>query len=115
MQQAPVKGKRDNVGIPQEKLILSLEKLTKKLIHNLEQDLSPDFFEIDQREKLLQALKLSEKVFGPIGSTEKTLLWKLQQDLENLIQLKIIKSQDEIVDHTSKTKDLLKYNLKNVR
>ncbi len=107
--------KQDKIVIPQSKLILSLENVTKNIIKILEEDSPLDNFKLEQREKILEALKLSEVVSGPIGASEKNSLQELQKQLENLLQLKINESHSEIVDHTSKTKDLKKYNLKNVR
>lgn len=115
MQPQDQRGKQDKVVVTQSKLILSLENLTKEIIKILEQDFDLDGFKLEQREKILQALKQSELVRGPIGAPEKKSLVDLQIQLEKLLQQKIHESQTEIVDHSSKTKDLKKYNLKNVR
>ncbi len=107
--------KQGKIVIPQSKLILSLENVTKEIIEVLTKDSTLDSFKLEQREKILHALKLSEAVSGPIGAKEKNSLLELQQQLENLLQIKLTESHSEIVDHTSKTKDFKKYNLKNVR
>jgi hypothetical protein len=115
MQPQVQRKKQDKIVIPQRKLLNSLENLTKEIIQVLEQDQLLDSFKIEQRQKVLNALMLSESVSGPIGAEEKTSLLNLQKKLEELLNLKIQQSHLEIVDYTSKTKDLKKYNLKNVR
>lgn len=115
MQQLLQRGRQDKIAISQDKLISSLEKLTKEIIEILEQNLTIDSFKLDQREKILDALKLSELVDGPIGADNKKTLLQMQYALEQVLTLRIKESYSEIVDFTSKTKDLKKYNLNNVR
>jgi hypothetical protein len=101
--------------VTQKKLIQSLEKITLNLINILNEDQWVDNFTLEQRESLIESIKLSETVDGPIGAAEKLALTELQEKLEKLITKRMEDQKNRIVDFTSKTKDLKKYNLKNVR
>ncbi len=109
------KKKQDNLVISQEKLLCSLITITSQILKILAQDEYIDNFILEQRESLVYALKLSEKVDGPIGAAEKKTILNLQEQLEDLLKKKIHEQSLLIVDYTSRTKDLKKYNLKNVR
>lgn len=107
--------KQDSAGIEQGRLLISLKNITAQIIKVLEQDYFVDNFILEQRDKLIHAVKLSESVHGPIGADEKNGLMDLQNQLEQLLLKRINESTSNIVDYTSKTRDFKKYNLKNVR
>ena len=107
--------KPDNLVLNQEKLFQSLITITNQILKILEQDEVIDNFLLEQRDSIINALRLSESVGGPIGATEKETLLSLQNQLEELLKKKIEEQSNAIVDYTSKTKDFKKYNLRNVR
>ncbi len=105
----------DKLGASQVKLIFSIESLTKKIIETLQSDSDVVSFYLEQREKLIEALKLSETLIGPIGAVHHQTIATQQKELERLILEKIDESRLELQRHNEKTKDLKKYNLRNVR
>lgn len=107
--------KLDKTGTGQKKLLQSIQALNHKIIQQLENEEIIETFYVDQRESLIEALKLSEKIDGPIGAEIVEVLKNQQQILEKLIEKKIDESHQEIMEYHDKTKNLKKYNLKNVR
>jgi len=107
--------KQGNASIDQGRLLFSLKTITSQIIKILEEDYPVNDFLLEQREKLINAVKMSELVNGPVGAEEIQSLFELQNNLEQLLFDKMQKSTNEIVDYTSRTKDFKKYNLKNVR
>lgn len=107
--------KQGDLLIAQEKLVQSLKKLTLNMITLLDQDQLIDNFTLDQRDSLIESIKLSEKVAGPIGADERNSLESLQNTLEALLSRRIQEQNQVIVDFISKEKDFKKYNFKNVR
>lgn len=107
--------KLDNIELQREKIVQSIQTLNQKIKFQLETEMFIEQFYVDQREQLINALTLSEKINGPIGAEIVDLLKKEQEELEKIIKMKIDESYQEIVTHNNKTKDLKKYNLKNVR
>ena len=76
---------------------------------------SVEIFYLEQRESLIQSLIQSEKQFGPIGAKVKKTLIEDQEQLQQSLERSLRNTQEQIVDHNTKTKNLKKYNLRNVR